>query len=150
MANYGRSFTNTDGYGHKFSGVGPGSTDEPGIWNYNKLPLPGTTEKFDSEAVIAYNYDEKNKIFVSYDNPKSVIKKARYVRQQALGGGMWWESCGDRYDDKNRSLIYNFVEGFGGHKGIDISVNSIYGFSASEYLTKNFDGLFYNVPEEDE
>lgn len=142
MANYGRSFTNTNGYGTKFNGVGPGSSDEPGIWNYNKLPLPGTIEKYDMQSVIAYNYDAKNKIFVSYDNPKSMLKKGRYARYHALGGGMWWESCGDQYDDPERSLIHNFVEGFGGQKGIDISENTIYGYASSEYLKANFKEAF--------
>ncbi|ODQ61360.1 glycoside hydrolase family 18 protein [Wickerhamomyces anomalus NRRL Y-366-8] len=138
MANYGRSFTKTNGYGRPFNGVGTGSSDEAGIWNYNKLPLPGATEEYDHESVIAFSYDSRNQIFVSYDNIHSVFQKAKYVVDKRLGGGMWWESCGDRYNDEEKSLIHNFVHGLGGKDKLDSSNNTIEGYSSSEYLKQNF------------
>lgn len=138
MANYGRSFANTKGYGHSFSGVGSGSSDETGIWNYNKLPFRGAIEEYDHESVIAHCYDSRNKVFVSYDNIHSVFEKAKYVTNKGLGGGMWWESCGDRYNDEEKSLIHNFVQGLGGKEKLDVSNNTIKGYISSEYLKQNF------------
>lgn len=123
MANYGRSFTNTKGYNEEFHGVGAGSADEEGIWNYNCLPLPNTIEKFDSKAVVAYNYDPVKKMFISYDNVDSVKAKAEYVRDKKLGGGMWWESCGDCYDVPEKSLLIQFVNQLGGVKSLQQNVN---------------------------
>lgn len=135
MANYGRSFTMTGGLGHPFHGVGEGSSDEKGIWSYNKLPLPGTKEQYDEQCVVAYCYDSKSKTFVSYDNPESVKKKGKYVHCMKLGGGMWWESCGDCYDDPSRSLIHNFVESIGGVQVLDQTNNlSTEVFVNSEFL----------------
>jgi chitinase len=134
MANYGRSFTNTCGYGHPFHGVGDGSSDEKGIWNYNRLPFPGTQEMFDANAVIAFCYDQKTRKFISYDNTESVEKKGEYARCMKLGGGMWWESCGDNYKDPSRSLIHHFVKSIGGREVLDKSPNIIDIYSKSDYL----------------
>lgn len=143
MANYGRSFTKTSGYGTKFVGVGKGSSDEDGIWNYNKLPLPGAKEEYDPKAAVAFSYNEKTKTFVSYDNVDSVKVKAQYVIDKGLGGGMWWESCGDRYNEPNKSLIHNFVKALGGKGRLDTSNNTVKGYTESEYLIANFgDSLF--------
>ncbi|ODV62238.1 putative chitinase [Ascoidea rubescens DSM 1968] len=119
MANYGRGFLKTKGLNQPFHGVGAGSTDEEGIWNYNFLPLEGTEEEYDEDAVSAYIYDSDKKFFIGYDNPESVQAKAEYVVANKLGGGMWWESCGDTYDDKERSLLYTFVEAIGGEDMLD-------------------------------
>lgn len=134
MANYGRSFTNTGGYGHPFHGVVKGSSDEEGIWNYNKLPFSGVEEQYDSDAVIAYCYDKKHKTFVSYDNPQSVLKKGEYVHCMKLGGGMWWESCGDYYADSSRSLIHHFVQSIGGTQVLDQTPNIVDAYTESRFL----------------
>ncbi|ODV95138.1 hypothetical protein PACTADRAFT_85288 [Pachysolen tannophilus NRRL Y-2460] len=110
MPNYGRSFTETSGYGESFKGVGKGSLDEEGIWNYNQLPLPRCKEEFDKKAVAAWNYDPENKTFISYDNAESARIKANYVVENSLGGGMWWESCGENYENIKRSTVHNFVD----------------------------------------
>ncbi|KAH3674351.1 hypothetical protein WICMUC_003377 [Wickerhamomyces mucosus] len=122
MANYGRSFINTKGYGEKFKGVGKGSSDEDGIWNYKYLPGK-FKEHYDSNAVVAYIYDSNAKLFISYDNVESIKTKAQYVKRNNLGGGMWWESCGDSYQDPKRCLLINFVEELGGLNDLDKSLN---------------------------
>ncbi|CCH46845.1 Chitinase 1 [Wickerhamomyces ciferrii] len=137
MANYGRSFTNTDGFGKPFQGVGPGSDGEQGFWFYNKLPMSGSNEEYDSKAVIGFNYNKDTKTFVSYDTVDSVSTKAQYVIDNKLGGGMWWESCGDKYDDPDRSLINSFVKKIGNDQ-LDSSSNVIDCYDSSEYLKKNF------------
>ncbi|CAI1884522.1 hypothetical protein SEUBUCD646_0B04760 [Saccharomyces eubayanus] len=127
MAAYGRSFhikdnkfqpftKNTVLINQQFKGVGkPGkeidkADGKEGIWPYKNLPKKGTTEQYDPKYVSAYCFDEKNSIFIGYDNTESVKTKADYVVHTKLGGGFWWESCGEDYADKARSLTNAFNE----------------------------------------
>ncbi|KAL8946688.1 MAG: hypothetical protein Q9183_007874, partial [Haloplaca sp. 2 TL-2023] len=52
---YGRSFLQTTGLGHLYSGVGNGSF-EPGIYDYKDLPLPGGKEIYDEEVGASYSF----------------------------------------------------------------------------------------------
>lgn len=98
MPMYGRAFTNTDGPGRPFSGVGEGSW-EPGIWDYKALPRPGAQEREVQNIGATYSYDAGSRTMISYDTPRAAQWKADYVRQRGLGGGMWWESSGDKVGD---------------------------------------------------
>ena len=116
MAAYGREFKHVKSrqgvdtlINQKFKGVGKGGLgDEPGMWLYNQLPLKGTVEMYDPNYGAAFCYDKKSETFIGYDNVDSVKLKAQYVQTRELGGGFWWESCGDDHINKRRSLLYNF------------------------------------------
>lgn len=115
IAAYGRGFTNVNSLGHlevedpyglKFNGVGGASEGEPGMWLYNQLPIKGSDEKFSVEYGSAFCFDPKTHTLVGYDNPDSVTQKARYIKDNSLGGAFWWESCGDTHSKKpERSLL---------------------------------------------
>ncbi|TVY92740.1 Endochitinase B [Lachnellula willkommii] len=102
MPLYGRSFTATDGLGKSFSGVGPGTWDR-GVYDYKVLPLLGAYEFYDSIRGSSYSYDLLAKELVSYDNIQVGKQKARWIKENNLGGAMWWESSIDT--SNNSSLI---------------------------------------------
>lgn len=108
MPLYGRSFANTKGMGKPFQGVAPGDF-ENGVNDVKNLPLKGSKEHVDSKRVGAYC--EGNGVVVSYDNAETMKLKAKYVRSKHLGGGMWWESSGDR--PGANSLIRTFTHELG-------------------------------------
>lgn len=92
---YGRSFTQTDGMGKEFTGVGKGSI-EPGVWLYKDLPRPGANVTVDKTVLGTYSYDTKTRELVSYDNAESASLKALYLMRKGLGGAVFWDASGDR------------------------------------------------------
>lgn len=128
MPLYGRAFENTDGPGAPFSGVGQGSW-ENGVWDYKALPRPGAEEQFDEESGASWCYDGSSRTMVSYDTPYMARLKADYIRQRGLGGGMWWESSGDKggreANAADGSLIGIFVDGIGGEDALDQTENAL-------------------------
>ena len=104
MPLYGRAFQQTDGIGEPFHGVGEGSL-ENGIWDYYVLPQAGAVEQIDQQAGASYSWDGTKRTIVSYDNLATSSIKFDYIKNNKLGGGMFWELSGDR--KKNGSLVAN-------------------------------------------
>ncbi|KAG9192425.1 chitinase [Alternaria panax] len=139
MPLYGRSFTNTQGLGKSFNGIGDGSF-EKGVYDYKDLPLAGAQEHYDEEAGASYSYDEGSGMLVSYDTVAMALKKVDYIAQQKLGGAMWWEISGDRRDNDG-SIVANVVKKLGGSSaGIESSRNWLL------YPDLRFDNIRNGVP----
>ncbi|KAF1839569.1 glycoside hydrolase [Decorospora gaudefroyi] len=94
MSLYGRAYTNTQGFGEPYNGIGLGSF-EPGIYDVKDLPLAGHEEFYDEEAGASYSYHEGSGMLVSYDNVDMALRKVDYMGKRGLGGVMWWEISSD-------------------------------------------------------
>ncbi|KAL5114922.1 Chitinase 4 [Pleosporales sp. CAS-2024a] len=131
MPLYGRGFANTDGPGTPFSGIGPG-TWEAGVYDYKALPPAGATVtvSHDWELVASWSYDAGQRFMVSYDTPGVIEKKSQLIQSMGLGGGMWWESSGDR--NGTDSLIRTYVNTVGGTDALDQTANLL-SFPATKY-----------------
>ncbi|KIY64739.1 glycoside hydrolase family 18 protein [Cylindrobasidium torrendii FP15055 ss-10] len=92
---YGRSFTNTQGPGQPFNGVGPGSW-EAGVYDYRALPLPGTHVLRDEQMGASWAYDYDKKEMISFDDEQVGQWKGEWIRKMGLGGSMFWELSGDK------------------------------------------------------
>ena len=55
----------------------------------------GFTRYWDNTAKVPYLYNPQQHLFVSYEDPESLKIKCRYIRDQKLGGIMFWEYFGD-------------------------------------------------------
>ena len=104
---YGRSFLGASGPGQPFNGHGG---DEEGSFEYRHLPIKHGQEKAaghsaDDDAITpcAEQYDatlaaawyvgpqtKEGGGFITYDNAMSVEAKARFVKEEGLGGLFYW------------------------------------------------------------
>jgi chitinase len=78
------------------------------------LQASGFTRFFDGRAGAAWLYDGTT--FWTLDDPDVMQAKARYVRQNQLGGLMFWELSGDTSDGK---LIGAIADGLSERGGDD-------------------------------
>ncbi|KAL8841335.1 MAG: hypothetical protein Q9170_000965 [Blastenia crenularia] len=136
MPLYGRAFTATNGPGHSFSGTGEGSWEQ-GVWDYKALPKDGAKEHVNKKIGASWSYDEENRVMISYDTLEMASEKVVYMKEWGLGGGMWWESSGDRKGEG--SLIRTVVDGL---KYMDTSSNRL------EYPESKYNNLRKGMPGE--
>ncbi|KAG8908254.1 Endochitinase 1 [Tulasnella sp. 403] len=92
---YGRSFMSTQGPGHPFSGVGPGSW-EAGSYDYRALPLPDSVVHRDARAMASWSYDPQKQEMISFDDALVAKWKAEWICKEEFGGAMYWELSGDK------------------------------------------------------
>ncbi|KAL9125576.1 MAG: hypothetical protein Q9217_005241 [Psora testacea] len=95
---YGRSFIGSKKVGDAFSG----HAGEEGTFEYRYLPRPGSKLLYDECLAAAYCVGADGG-FVSYDDQRTVQAKARFVKQQRLGGVFYWTGTADTNDE--RSLV---------------------------------------------
>ncbi|KAL8732808.1 MAG: hypothetical protein Q9181_003823 [Wetmoreana brouardii] len=168
MPLYGRAFLDTTGWGKPYHGVGNGSWGQEGIWDYKALPRAYAEEVYDPEIGASYSYElsVNYEPFVSsangtvigvygyrnvstnhggrvnvvtYDNKEMAVKKAEYILKNGLGGGMWWESSGDKAGDD--SLIATVARMLERRGGLDRRQNWLrYPMSRYENLRKGMPG----------
>lgn len=140
MPLYGRAFTSTAGPGDSYSGVGEGSW-ENGVWDFKALPREGAKEQYDPQCGASWSYSSETKTMVTYDTKEMVERKATVVREWGLGGGMWWESSGDKVGDE--SLTGTFVREVGGIEALERKANCM------EYPDSKYDNLRQGFPGEE-
>jgi chitinase len=56
----------------------------------------GYKQYWDRKAKAPYLFNREKKIFITYDNEKSVKQKCKYVKRHQLAGAMFWEYFSDR------------------------------------------------------
>ncbi|KAF9884421.1 hypothetical protein FE257_001752 [Aspergillus nanangensis] len=95
---YGRSFLGSSNVGQRYTGCG----GEDGVFDYNELPRPGAKEHHDEKLGAAYCAGGDGG-FVTYDTPRTVQQKAKFVTKSKLGGLFYWHVGGDARGP--RSLI---------------------------------------------
>jgi len=95
---YGRWWSRVDDRNNGLCQVARGKS---GHWNYHVIvdsvmKIPDYHTYWDKKAKASYLWNEKESVFVSYEDPRSLEAKAGYVRKKRLGGIMVWEYFGDR------------------------------------------------------
>jgi chitinase len=97
-------------YGRVFENVGPDNNGryQPGKFrqgvSFNAMdkylsPDSGFVHYWDDTAHAPYAYNASRKLFVTYDNKRSVAEKVAYMKKYKLGGIMFWVLPEDTYRD---------------------------------------------------
>ncbi|MBK0012058.1 glycoside hydrolase family 18 protein [Stenotrophomonas sp. S41] len=101
---YGRGFKVTgdapDGLYQAYS-----APADAGDWRVIKaryLDQPGWTKYWQPQAQSPWLYNVAEKIFISYEDPRSIGLRAQFAREQGLAGVFMWELTGD---DEQASLL---------------------------------------------
>ena len=99
VAFYGRGWTNSD-----WQGQGFGSNEKAittGTYTYKELitnPPQGYTYGYDQKSQAAYFYNPDNQGFISFDDTRSVLAKAKWAKEQGLAGVFSWQIMQDNGD----------------------------------------------------
>lgn len=72
-----------------------------GTWSYGsfdelKKAYPGLKEYWDDSAKAPYMYNESTGAFFTYDNVRSIQEKAKYIKENQLGGMIAWMASNDK------------------------------------------------------
>ena len=113
MPFYGRGWSGVpnlnNGLFQQAGGV-PQGTWESGMFDYWDLKenylANGYTRHWSEESKVPWLYSPQTGIMISYDDPQSLGIKAEYVKDNQLGGVMFWEFSGDDSED---SLLNSLV-----------------------------------------
>jgi len=110
---YTRGFANCDGMNQECSGVFPHKSWEEGVLDYKAVEsLPKDYEqKWDDVAKAHYRYSAKERALVSYDSPRSIAEKCKYVWENDLAGIIVWETSGDYEYNHPKSLMKALYNG---------------------------------------
>jgi len=95
---YGRTYSGvestTDGLYSPYTGPGPGMDEnEPGMLLYYHIMneyLPNYSKGWDDRAKVPYLFNKNSKVFITYDDARSLEEKANYIKEKDLGGAMLW------------------------------------------------------------
>ncbi|OJD32751.1 glycoside hydrolase family 18 protein [Diplodia corticola] len=108
---YGRAFVGAGGAGEGFEGVG-GGTGEGGCVEYRELPGEGAEGVVVDEEEVGAACVIRGREWVSFDCPRTVAEKARYVRERGLRGLFYWTGVADK--EGEGSLLRAGYEGLYG------------------------------------
>ena len=68
-------------------------------------PKDGLTEHWDEIARVPYYADSEGHLVLSYENVRSITEKCRYIKDNGLLGGMYWEYlCDNPAGDLTRTI----------------------------------------------
>ena len=76
----------------------PGKAAKGVHFSYPDLPnllATGFVRYWDETASVPFLYNPQSQVFITYEDPQSLARKCRYVRERHLGGVMFWEYSND-------------------------------------------------------
>ncbi len=92
--------------GMPFYGRG-GKGGIPNFIDYNEIDkLTGYKTQWDETAKVPYLTDDEGNFVCGYENPLSLAIKCKYITDEGLLGGMYWDYDGDNENGDLRKAVY--------------------------------------------
>jgi chitinase len=89
---------------------GRGSKEIGDFMDYKKIiTLTGFTEKWDDVSKTPYLVNSAGEIVCSFENPRSIEIKCKYLLEKGMLGAMYWDYDGDDAEGTLRKAVYNGV-----------------------------------------
>ncbi|KAG1736822.1 glycoside hydrolase family 18 protein [Suillus lakei] len=94
---------------------GPGGTFrfwgliDNGFLTEEGKPADGIYYRYDNCSKTPYVYNETSQVMVSFDNPKSLAAKGKFIKETGLRGFTMWEAAGDY----NNMLLHSISKAMG-------------------------------------
>ena len=73
----------------------------------NRIESGNYIKSYDNSAKASYLWNATDSIFVSWETPKDIKLKTDYIKQQGLGGAMFWEYSLDKDQELLNTLYEN-------------------------------------------
>lgn len=84
--------------GMPFYGRGISPYDHDVSFRKNVEIKSGCSEEWDDAAKVPYIIDSKGTLVLSFENERSITEKCKFIKEQGLLGGMYWELGSDDSD----------------------------------------------------
>jgi len=148
LAFYGRGFGGVpnvnNGLFATYIGPANAGTWENGVFDYwdlaqNYIDMNGYVSYWNDVAKVPWIYNPNTQNMISYDNPQSMEIKVNYIKSMNLGGVMFWEFSGDKYEAL-LNTIYQTVNDTTQNTQ-QISLSPGYSFVSSRIIPDNPDML---------
>jgi chitinase len=62
---------------------------------------------YDENSMASWAYNKNIKMFATFDDKKSIKQKTKYVKDNGLGGIMFWSLNGDKYEEGLLDIIFD-------------------------------------------
>lgn len=111
MAFYGRSWKSVIPENNGLGQKGTGSRGFPYMQIVELMEQGGYERFWDEEAQAPYLWNSLDSIFITFEDPQSLRAKVKFVRDNGLAGGMFWEYHEDSKDRALLNALYDAFEG---------------------------------------
>lgn len=79
-----------------------------GPTDFKDLEIQTTFQvKWDDIAKVPYLINDEGEFICTYENQESIAIKCRFIKEQGLLGGMYWEYSGDNEAGALRQTVFN-------------------------------------------
>lgn len=76
--------------------------------DYRDIKAEGEfVEKWDEKAQVPYLADKEGNLVLGYDNPRSLTLKCKFIKENGLLGGMYWDYAGDTDEGDLQKVLAN-------------------------------------------
>lgn len=95
---YGRSWENVSSGNNGLFQFGKGSKGYPYRAILELMQDSSFVRHWDENSMAPYLWNEKEGIFVTFEDPQSIFQKAEFIKKHKMGGAMFWEYNEDTDD----------------------------------------------------